>query len=151
MSLLDYIKSAVQKLWAKFKAFLVKVANWAKTVMGVLRDLIQKAMRGIQNLKEKIKNGLKKFFLIFIPKKDTGDTFKGMIMKAQNEGKIGTANVDGDAICGDSQNSEYDMFMVQTDSGLNSENVHSITADQLSSDLRARAMAHQVSEINMQF
>ena len=40
MGFLDYIKSAwewvkssIQKLWNKFKAFLVKVANWANTVM----------------------------------------------------------------------------------------------------------------------
>lgn len=158
MGLLDYIKSAwewvkssIQKLWNKFKAFLVKVANWANTVMGVLRDMVRKAMRGIQNLKEKIKNGLKKFFLIFIPKKSTGDAFKDKIKQADREGKKGNIDVPADAIFDDPQTSDYDMFMVQTDSDLNSENIHSITADEISSDLRTRAMANEVSEINLKF
>lgn len=158
MGFLDYIKSAwewvkssILKLWDKFKAFLVKVANWANTVMGVLRDMVRKAMRGIQNLKEKIKNGLKKFFLIFIPKKSTGDAFKDKIKQAEQEGKKGDIDVPADAIFDDPQESDYDMFMVQTDSDLNSENIHSISADEISSDLRARAMTHEVSEINLKF
>lgn len=153
MGFLDYIKSAwewvkgaIQKAWARFKAFLVKVADYAKTVIRTLRDLVQKAMRGVSNLIEKIKSGAKKFFLIFTKK---NDGFKSTIEKAKVDGKIGTQNVNAEDIFG--EDTDYDMHIVQTDEEFNTENVHSVSPDQLSEDMIKKVAAADVHELKFNF
>lgn len=158
MGFLDYIKSAwewvkgaIQKVWARFKVFLVKVANFGRTVIGAVRNLVQKAMQGIQNLREKFKSGLKKLFLIFTKKTSNSDGFKGTITTAIGEGKIGTAGIDANDIFGDSScsTSDYDAHIVQTDNLFNTENVYSVSADKLTDDMVRRATSTPVSEINI--
>lgn len=153
MGFLDYIKSAwewvkeaIQKAWARFKAFIVKVADYKKTVIRTLRNLAQEAMKGISNLIEKIKAGVKKFFLIFTKK---NDGFKSTITKAKNEGKIGTQNVNAEDIFG--ENTDYDLHIVQTDEEFNTENVHSVSPDQLSEDMVKKVAAAEVHELKFNF
>lgn len=155
MGFLDYIKSAwewvkgaIQKAWARFKAFIVKVANFAKTVLGALKELAQKALRGIANLFEKIKAGLKKFFLIFTRKEKNGG-FTEIIKKAKDEGKMGEPiNVPASDIF-DLSPADVDIHIVQTDEEFNTENVHSISAEELSEDLRKKVASADVHEINI--
>lgn len=145
----QWIKSAIQKAWARFKVFLVKVANFGRTILGAVRNLVQKAMLGIAYLKEKFKAGIKKLFLIFTKKNTSGDSFKDTIKKAQKEGKIGEEDINGRDIFETAQEAEYDIHIVQTDSEFNTENVYSVSADKLSDELKAKATAHEVSEINI--
>lgn len=148
----EWVKSAIQKVWARFKAFIVKVASYVKTVLrGVLRYIVEKAMGGYYYVKDKIKAGLKKFFLIFTKKRTGGDSFKTIIEEARKSEKIGTEDVDAKDIFGDDQttSSDVDIHLVQTDAEINTENVYSISADNLSDDLRAKAAANDVSEINL--
>lgn len=146
----EWVKSAIQKVWARFKVFLVKVADFARSVKKAVANLVQKAMKGISSLKEKFKLGLKKLFLIFTKKKnqDGQDNFKDIIEKAKSKGKVGTETISGEDVFGASI-SDVDIHVVQTDSDYNTENVYSISAEKLSADLRAKAAAHEVSEINI--
>lgn len=156
MGFLDYIKSAwewvkgaIQKVWARFKAFIVKVANYVGTVIrGAFRYLIEKALGGYIYVRDKIKAGLKKFFLIFTKK---NDGFKDIIDDARKGNKIGTENIDVNDIFPPEQTyqSQYDIHVVQTDEQFNTENVYSVSADNMTDDLRAKAAAHEVSEINI--
>jgi len=148
----EWVKGAIQRVWARFKAYIVKVASYVKTVLrGALRYIIEKAMGGYIYVRDKIKAGLKKFFLIFTKKQTGGDSFKKTIEDAKNSGKIGTENIDATDIFGDNQTStsDVDIHLVQTDNEYNTENVYSVSADSLSDDLRAKAAAHDVSEINL--
>lgn len=141
----EWVKSAIQKVWARFKVFLVKVADFACSVKKTIANLVQKAMKGINNLKEKFKSGLKKLFLIFTKK---NDGFGEIIKEAEKKGKVGTTNVSGADIFGTST-SDVDIHVTQTDSDYNTENIYSISAEKLSADLRAKAAAHEVLEINI--
>lgn len=142
----EWVKSAIQKAWTRFKVFLVKVADYAKTVIRTLRDLAQKALKDISNLFEKIKAGLKKFFLIFTKK---NDGFKPTIEKAKKEGKIGTSDVNAKDIFG--IDADYDFHIVQTDEEYNTENVYSVSPEQLSEEMRDKVAATDVHEIKLNF
>lgn len=145
-----WAKSSIRKVWDRFKVFLVKVADLAHSVKKTVANLVQKVMRGISDLKDKFKLGLKKLFLIFTKKRNQNgqDNFKDIIEEARKEGKIGTEDISGTDIFG-AVASEFDIHIVQTDSDYNTENVYSISAEKLSADLRAKAAAHEVSEINI--
>lgn len=143
----EWVKSAIQKVWARFKAFLVKVADYAQTVIYTLKNLAQKVLRWISNLFEKIKDGVIKFFLIFTKK---NDGFKSIIEKAKEEGgKVGVIEEDARNIFG--IDSDYDFHIVQTDKEYNTENVYSVSPDQLSEDMRNKVAAANVHEINFNF
>lgn len=157
MGFLDYIKSAwewvknaIQKVWARFKVFFVKVAGYTTTVIQTLRTLAQNALRNIPNLLEKIKTGLKKFFLIFTPKTDG---FGEIIKRAKEENKDGVLNVNGKDIFLETKatDSDYDLHLAQTDKEYNTENVYSVSPEQLSEDMRNKVAAASVHEINFNF
>ncbi len=143
----EWIKNAIQKVWARFKVFLTKVADYVHTVMGTLRKLAQKIKERIPDLVKKIKEGKKKFFLIFTSKKESG--FKGLIEKAYAEGngKINIVEASGQDILGEQAQSTHDIHLAQTDELFNTENVYSISPDQLAEDMRNKAAAADVHEI----
>lgn len=145
----EWVKSAIQKAWERFKAFLVKVADYTKTVIRTLRELAQKAMRGISNLIEKIKSGAKKFFLIFTKKNKSGG-FTEIIKKAQEDGKVGQADVNASDIF-DTTPADVDIHIVQTDADFNTENVHSVSAEELSEDMRQKVASADVHELKFNF
>ncbi|WP_297278612.1 hypothetical protein [uncultured Brachyspira sp.] len=160
----EWVKSAIQKVWSRFKVFIVKVANWIKTIVGVIKSLIKslvakvasglsyvagKIADGLSIVKEQLKNGVKKLFLVFTKKNANGLDFTEIIKKAKAEGKMGTDVVDSKDLFEDAQTSDYDIHIIQTDAEFNTENVYSVSANELSEELRAKAMAHEVTEINL--
>lgn len=140
----EWVKSIIQKVWERFKVFLVKVADYAQTVQSTLRKLVQNTLRRIPNFLEKIKTGVKRFFLIFT-KKDRG--FKSIIDKAIEKGKTGVIYVNAKDIF--AQDSNYDFHIVQTDEDHNAENVYSVSPEQLSEEMRNKVAAADVHEIKV--
>lgn len=131
----DWLKDAIRKVWARFKALLVKVANWSETVVGEIRDLIKSG---------KLKNKLK-LFLVRTPK----DPFKEAYEKAKNQGKltIKTLSVSG-VMDNEARNNEV-VHLVSADSNNNTENVTSIWSNEMSDDLRDAFAGNQVVEIQL--
>lgn len=144
----EWIKSAIHKAWSRFKLFFTKVANFAKTVMTGIKSLVQKAIAWSSNFLQKLKDKTKKLFLVAI-RRTPADPFKDVIKKAQEGGQVGTIDVPAGDL-GLTSSADVDIHIVQSDENGNTENVHSIRADQITDELRSR-LGNGVSEINLKF
>lgn len=131
----SWIKTAIQTVWLFFRVIIVRVIVSLKSFMRIIGD-------AIKDMKNDIISGLKRLFIIKSKKTD----FKGIIEKANKDGKVEIIPTTFEEMFEEVEETEYDYNIVVTDGDFNSQKIETISADELDKKIGLK-FSEEVSEL----